>query len=61
MDVPGALRSIRGLSDIYVELHEPAERRRLLETCLDRLIVGEGAVEIHVPAQPAIVVARRQQ
>jgi site-specific DNA recombinase len=47
-DVYGALSSMHRLSDIYAELDEPTERRRLLETCVDRVIVGHGAVELHV-------------
>jgi hypothetical protein len=58
IDIQGSLRSIARVSDIYAELEEPAERRRLLETCLDRLIVGDGAVEVHVPVQSAIVITR---
>jgi hypothetical protein len=57
IDIQGSLRSITRLSDIYAELEGPAERRRLLETCLDRLIVGRGAVELRVPVQPAICLA----
>ena len=49
IDIPGALRSIARLIDIYADLDEPAERRRLLQTYLDPLIVHAGGVEVHVP------------
>jgi hypothetical protein len=60
IDIHASVRSIGQLSDVYAELDEPAERRRLLETCVDRLIVGDGVVEVRVPVQPAFVIARRR-
>ena len=56
IDIEGMLDSLRRLSDVYEELDEVAERRRLLETCLSRLVVYPDTVELHVPAYPTIVV-----
>ena len=55
-DIEGALASLRRLSDVYDELEEVSERRRLLEICLGRLVVRPEAVELHVPAYPTLVV-----
>lgn len=56
IDLAGALAGLERVSDIYDELEEVAERRRLLATCLHHLVVREGSVELHVPAYPTIVV-----
>jgi hypothetical protein len=56
IDIEGTLAGLRRLSDVYDELEEVSERRRLLETCLGCLVVRPDAVEPHVPAYPATVV-----
>ncbi|GIW07539.1 MAG: serine recombinase [Dehalococcoidia bacterium] len=58
IDLAGALAGLERLSDIYDELEDVSERRRLLETCLHRLVVREDCVELHAPAYPTIVVRR---
>jgi chromosome segregation ATPase len=58
IDLAGALAGLERLSDIYDELEDVSERRRLLETCLHRLVVREDRVELHAPAYPTIVVRR---
>lgn len=49
VDVDTALRSLGRLSDVYEELEEVAERRRLLETCLDRLTVHQAGLVVRMP------------
>jgi hypothetical protein len=55
-DIEGTLASLRRLSDVYDELEEVSERRRLLEICLGRLVVHPEEVELHVPTYPTLVV-----
>jgi site-specific DNA recombinase len=50
IDITQTLGSLRHLRDVYDELDEVADRRQLLRTCLNRLVVQESALELHVPA-----------
>jgi hypothetical protein len=61
IDMPSAVRSIARLIDVYTELDEPAERRRLLEASLDRLIVHDGGVELHVPDWTSMLICPLKQ
>jgi hypothetical protein len=56
VDLGGTLSGLARMSDVYDELDEVGDRRRLLEACLGRLIVDDGFVEIHLPASSDIVV-----
>nr|MDA8218529.1 recombinase family protein [Dehalococcoidales bacterium] len=56
VDIEGTLASLRRLSDVYEELEEVSEQRRLLEICLGRLVIRPEAVELHPPAYPTLVV-----
>jgi hypothetical protein len=40
---------------VYEELEEVAERRRLLETCLARVVIHRESILLHLPAHPGIV------
>ncbi|MPZ50970.1 MAG: hypothetical protein GEU75_17000 [Dehalococcoidia bacterium] len=60
VDIGVTLESIRRMSDIYDELEEVAERRHIVETCLDRVVVGPTSVEFHIPTYPAMM-ARLEQ
>jgi len=55
---PAMLGEIRCLSDVFAELAETGERRRLLTTVIDRLVICEDGVQLHVPEYPAVMIAR---
>jgi site-specific DNA recombinase len=55
-DVEATLASLRQVSDIYGELEEVSERRRLLQACLDRLVVCGDRVQFHLRSYPALIV-----
>lgn len=54
-DAEVTLASLRRLSDVYDELEESGERRRLLQGCLCRLVVHEDCIEVQVPAYPPMI------
>ena len=57
-DAAVALAGLQQLSDVYAELEETGEQRRLLQECFHRLVIGEDGIEVHAPAYP-LIVARR--
>jgi hypothetical protein len=49
------MRGLRRLGDLFDALNDVVDRRRLLATCLRRVVVRQGAIELHVPALPLLV------
>jgi hypothetical protein len=60
IDITKTLGSLRHLRDVYDELEDVADRRQLLRSCLNRLVVREGALELHVPAVPLLLLANKK-
>ncbi len=58
-NIGASLASLRRLVDMYDELQEVSERRRLVEACLARVVGGDASIEIHRLAQPTMVVRRQ--
>jgi hypothetical protein len=54
-DPAGVLASLERLVDVFEELEDMADRRRLLQQCLKRVIVRPEALEVHVAADPVIL------
>jgi site-specific DNA recombinase len=54
VDVEATARGLRRLGDVFDALEEVVDRRRLLATCLSRVVVRQGAIELHVPAVPLL-------
>lgn len=57
VDVSETLKSLQRLSDVYDELTTVGEQRHLLKACLDEVVVQPGAIELHVPAYPLLVLS----
>lgn len=55
IDVEGTLGSLRHLGDVMDELEDTSDRRRLLASCLSRVVVRPGALDLHVVAHPMIL------
>jgi uncharacterized protein YqgQ len=54
IDIAVAVASLGHLQEVYKELEELSERRRLLQLCVTRLIVSPGSIEVHVCLHPPI-------
>jgi transcriptional regulator with XRE-family HTH domain len=59
IDPEATMRSLRRLGDVFDALDDVIDRRRLLATCLSRVVVRQGALELHVPAVPLLVGSRK--
>jgi hypothetical protein len=57
VDVEATMRGLRRLGDVFDELEGVVDRRRLLATCLNRVVPRLGEVELHVPAYPLLASA----
>jgi hypothetical protein len=55
IDVAATVRTLRRVGDVFDELDEVVDRRRLLATCLNCVVVRPGEIELHVPAQPLLM------
>ncbi|MDA8217217.1 MAG: recombinase family protein, partial [Dehalococcoidales bacterium] len=55
IDIEGTVRGLRHLGDVFDELEDTSDRRRLLASCLDRVVVRRGALDLHVLAHPLIL------
>lgn len=55
VEPPTILRELRRLSDVLAELEETGERRRLLMTVLDHLVIQEDVVQLHVADYPVLI------
>ncbi len=55
IDVEATARRLRRLGDVFDELEGTVERRALLATCLKRVVVRPGELELHVPAYPVFL------
>ncbi len=56
IDVEATARGLRRLGDVFDELEGTIERRALLATCLNRVVVRPGELELHVPAYSVFLV-----
>lgn len=56
IDIEATMRGLRRLGDVYDELEGTLERRALLATCLNRVVVRPGELELQVPAYPVFLV-----
>ena len=54
IDIEGTLRGLRHLGDVFDELEDTRDRRRLLATCLHRVVARPGALELHLAALPLL-------
>ncbi|GIW07553.1 MAG: hypothetical protein KatS3mg060_2358 [Dehalococcoidia bacterium] len=57
IDVEATMRGLRRLADVFDELRDVVDQRRLLATCLHRVVLKPGALELHVPASPLLLAA----
>jgi Recombinase zinc beta ribbon domain len=55
IDAEATMRRLRRLGDVFDALDDVVDRRRLLATCLSRVVVRQGTLELHVPAVPLLV------
>ncbi len=55
IDMGALASSLKHVADVYDELVDIADRRRLLGTCLNRVVVRGGALELHVPLYPLLI------
>lgn len=56
IDVEATMQGLRHLGEVFGELEGTLERRALLATCLSRVVVRPGELELHVPAYPVFLV-----
>lgn len=54
IDGEATMRGLRRLGDVFDALDDVVDRSRLLATCLRRVVVRQGAIELHVPAVPLL-------
>jgi hypothetical protein len=54
--VGATVRGLRRLADVFDELDDVKDRRRLLGTCLSRVVVRRGELELRVAAIPMLSV-----
>jgi site-specific DNA recombinase len=55
IDVDATLRGLQHLGDVLDELEDVRDRRRLITTCLNRVVVQDGGLELHIPAHPRVL------
>ncbi len=54
VDVEATVRGLRRLGDVFDELDDVVDRRRLLGRCLSRVVLRPGEIELRVPAIPLL-------
>ena len=55
IDVDATLRGLQRLGHVLDEPEDVRDRRRLISTCLNRVVVQESGLELHVPAYPLLL------
>jgi site-specific DNA recombinase len=54
VDVEATVRGLRRLGEVFDELDDVVDRRRLLASCLSRVVLRAGELELRVPAIPLL-------